>query len=308
VVMEVSSHAIAQQRIASISFRVGMFTNLTQDHLDFHKTMENYRDTKKQFFSSLSANAIAITNSDDENGLVMVSDTVAKKVTYGITHQADYHAHAISLTTHGTAFTIEDTAVTSTLIGSFNLSNSLTVYAALRELGYEKESIVSLFPSLLPPSGRFEIIRGPEDRVGIVDYAHTPDGLEKLLMTLQEMKKSDTSLIVVFGCGGNRDTSKRALMGAIAAAHADYSIITSDNPRNETAESICTAVASGMTDITAPYEIIVDRKTAIIHAIDISKPGDTVVVAGKGHEQYQIIGDQKNHFSDQEVLREIFNK
>ncbi len=307
VVMEVSSHAIAQKRIEGIAFRIGMFTNLTQDHLDFHKTMENYRDTKKQFFTSLPEHAVAITNADDKNGLLMVEDTKAKKVTYSIDQASDYTAHNIVLSTQGTTFTVNGDPVSSSLIGRFNLLNSLAVYAALLELQYEKEKIIDLFPALLPPSGRFEVFRGTEERVGIVDYAHTPDGLEKLLSTLQEMKKSGTAIIVVFGCGGNRDTTKRPIMGAAAAKYADYTVVTSDNPRNEVPETICDQVAEGFKNTTAKYEIIVDRKSAIIHAIEMSKPGDTIVVAGKGHEQYQIIGDKKIHFSDQEILRELFN-
>jgi UDP-N-acetylmuramoyl-L-alanyl-D-glutamate--2,6-diaminopimelate ligase len=306
VVMEVSSHAIAQKRIAGITFKVGIFTNLTQDHLDFHKTMENYRDTKKKFFTFLPTDAIAITNSDDENGLLMIEGSVAKKITYSLTHEAEYAAKEISLSTHSTTFVIEDSTVTSLLIGSFNLSNSLAVYATLRELGYEKNSVISLFAKLVPPPGRFEVIKGPEEKVAIVDYAHTPDGLEKLLTTIQEMKKEGTSVIVVFGCGGDRDRTKRPLMGAIAGAHADNAIITSDNPRSEVPEAICAEVATGITDPAIKYEIIVDRKDAIVRAVQISNPGDTIVVAGKGHEDYQIIGDQKNHFSDQEILLESF--
>lgn len=306
VAMEVSSHAIAQQRIAGIIFKVGIFTNLTQDHLDFHKTMENYRDAKKQFFSALPATAVAITNTDDENGMYMIADTTAKKISYGILHEADYRAQNISLTTKGTIFSVDQTTIQSNLIGSFNLSNSLAVYAALCELGYEKEIVISLFTKLLPPPGRFEIIRGPEDRVGIVDYAHTPDGLEKLLTTVQELKSSNTSVIAVFGCGGNRDTTKRPIMGCIAAAQADIVIITSDNPRNEVPETICDDIAKGITSPAIHYEIIVDRKAAILHAVAISKPGDTIVVAGKGHEQYQVIGDQKLPFSDRTILTEAF--
>ncbi len=306
VVMEVSSHAIAQERIAGIEFKAGIFTNLTQDHLDFHKTMEHYRDTKKQFFSGLSATSIAVTNTDDENGIYMTDATAAKKVSYGILHTADYKAENVSLSTQGTIFEVEGSAVHSMLLGAFNLSNSLAVYATLRELGIEKEILISLFEKLLPPPGRLEIIPGPEKRVGIVDYAHTPDGLEKLLTTIQEMKAPGTAVIAVFGCGGNRDTTKRPIMGAIAAAHADKVIITSDNPRNEVPEDICAEIAAGITNPAIKYEIIVDRAEAIAHAVSISNPGDTIVIAGKGHEQYQIIGDQTKDFSDQEKLRTAF--
>jgi UDP-N-acetylmuramoyl-L-alanyl-D-glutamate--2,6-diaminopimelate ligase len=270
--------------------------------------MEAYRDAKKKFFSSLSADAIAITNNDDEHGPYMIDNTAAKKVTYGIAQPADYTAIDISLSTHGTTFTIEENSITSVLIGRFNLLNSLAVYAGLRELGYKKEVVMSIFEKLLPPPGRLEIIGGPEKRTGIVDYAHTPDGLEKLLTTIQEMKSPETSVIAVFGCGGNRDTTKRPIMGAIAARHADKIIITSDNPRNEVPEAICEEVAKGIADPAIKYEMIVDRKAAIQHAVSISVPGDTIVIAGKGHEDYQIIGDQKIHFSDQEILREAFEK
>ncbi len=307
VVMEVSSHAVVQKRIAGISFHVGIFTNLTQDHLDFHKTMENYSNAKRSFFSSLSVDAIVITNSDDSYGEIMISDSQAKQVRYSIEHDADYVARDIALGTGGTTFTINGEPVHSQLIGTFNLSNSLAVYAALCELGYDQKNIIDLFPKLLPPPGRFEIIRGPGDRVGIVDYAHTPDGLEKLLTTLHDLKRSDTSLIAVFGCGGNRDTGKRPQMGAIAVRYADHVIITSDNPRNENPEVICRDIEQGIVGPTN-YEVIVDRADAIARAIAISKPGDTIAVAGKGHEQYQITGEQKLHFSDQEVLQEYFEK
>lgn len=306
VVMEASSHAIAQQRIAGLTFKAAIFTNLTQDHLDFHKTMENYRDTKKQFFSALPSTAVAITNTDDANGAYMIDNTQAKKVTYSIAHSADYQAENISLTTQGSVFDIGQTQIETTLIGDFNLSNTVAVYAALREIGFDSGVLVPVFKELLPPPGRLEIISGPEHRIGVVDYAHTPDGLEKLLMTLGQLKKENTRLIVVFGCGGNRDTTKRPLMGAIATKYADYSIVTSDNPRNEDPETICQDIVQGITDNSAQFEVIIDRKEAILKAIAMSKPGDTITIAGKGHEQYQIIGDQKNHFSDQEILRAAF--
>jgi UDP-N-acetylmuramoyl-L-alanyl-D-glutamate--2,6-diaminopimelate ligase len=307
VAMEVSSHAIAQKRVAGLKFKVAIFTNLTQDHLDFHKTMENYRDTKKKLFSGLSATAMAITNADDDNGLYMVDDCPAKKISYGIAHNADYQAQNISLSTAGSTFTIEGTTVTTQLIGDFNLSNTLAVYATLRALGYEKGAIVTAFATLVPPPGRFEIIPGPDNRIGVVDYAHTPDGLEKLLSTLEKLKTENSSLIVVFGCGGNRDTTKRPIMGRIATEHSDFCIVTSDNPRNENPDSICQDIVQGIAE-GATYEVIVDRKAAILKAVAIARPGDTIAIAGKGHEQYQNIGDQKNHFSDQEILREAFQK
>ncbi|MFZ4499927.1 MAG: UDP-N-acetylmuramoyl-L-alanyl-D-glutamate--2,6-diaminopimelate ligase [Minisyncoccia bacterium] len=306
VIMEVSSHAIAQKRIAGLTFAVGIFTNLTQDHLDFHNTMEAYGATKKTFFSSLQSSAYAITNFDDSYGASMVDDTQATTLSYAITAPADYVAKDILLSIDGTSFTIENTALASTLIGAFNLSNILAVYACLRTLSYNPSDIAQIIPALVPPPGRLELIKGPEDRIGVIDYAHTPDGLEKLLTTLQAIKKPHTQLIVVFGCGGDRDTSKRPLMGTIALTHSDYCVITSDNPRNESPQSICDDILKGLPEQRASYIVIVDRKEAIYHAVQNSLPGDTIVIAGKGHEEYQIIGTDKLPFSDRTVLAEAF--
>jgi UDP-N-acetylmuramoyl-L-alanyl-D-glutamate--2,6-diaminopimelate ligase len=237
----------------------------------------------------------------------MLGDTIAKKKTYSILTNADYRAQDISLTTQGTIFTIEDLHIKFSLIGNFNLSNGLAVHAALKELGFEKNIFAPLFSKLSPLIGRFELLKGPEDRVGIVDYAHTPDGLEKVLVTLKELKKEKNSLIVFFGCGGNRDKTKRPIMGSIASTYADRIIITSDNPRNESPETICEDIVKGVSN-QENNKIIVDRKNAIAHAISIRNKGDTIVIAGKGHEQYQIIGDQKIHFFDQVILRELFDK
>lgn len=307
VVMEVSSHAIAQERISGVSFIAGIFTNLTQDHLDFHKTMETYAETKQQFFTSLSNDAIAITNLDDPHGVFMLGHTSAKQLSYSVETPALYTPQNLDVTEKGITFSIEETQLESQLIGTFNVSNLLAMYSCLRGLGYSVSEIKTIFPKLTPPKGRLEVLHGPEERIGIVDYAHTPDGLEKLLTSIALIKKDTASIVLVFGCGGDRDRTKRPLMGSIAATHAAHSIITNDNPRTELPQNICEEIASGITNSHNTYEIILDRKTAIETAFKKSKPGDIIVIAGKGHEDYQIIGTEKIHFSDQEVLVEVFS-
>jgi UDP-N-acetylmuramoyl-L-alanyl-D-glutamate--2,6-diaminopimelate ligase len=308
VVMEVSSHAIAQERISGVSFIAGIFTNLTQDHLDFHKTMDAYAETKQQFFTSLSDDAIAITNLDDPHGAFMLEHTNAKQLSYAVETPALYTPHDLSVTEKGITFSIDETNLRSQLIGTFNISNLLALYSCLRGLGYSVDEIKTVFPKLTPPKGRLEVFHGPEGRIGIVDYAHTPDGLEKLLTSTALIKKSSVSIILVFGCGGDRDRTKRPLMGNIATTHANHTIITNDNPRTEIPQRICEEIVSGITNSDTTYEIILDRKTAIEVAFEKSKPGDIVIIAGKGHEEYQIMGTEKIHFSDQEVLSEVFSR
>ena len=306
--MECSSHAIAQKRIGGLKFAGGIFTNLTRDHLDYHKTFENYRDAKKAFFDMLPKTAFAITNADDKNGMVMVQNTKAQVRTYSTRQMADFKARILECHFEGMYLEIDGNEVGVQFIGKFNVSNLLAVYGAARMLGKEPQDILLVLSSLKSVSGRLEPIYSPEGYTAIVDYAHTPDALENVLNAIHEVLKGKGSVITVCGAGGNRDKGKRPLMAKEAVKNSDKVIITSDNPRFEEPQDIINDMLAGLTATQMKKVIsIVDRKEAIRTACMLAQKGDVILVAGKGHEDYQEIKGVKHHFDDREILRTIFD-
>ncbi len=305
--MECSSHAIAQKRIGGLRFAGGIFTNLTRDHLDYHKTFENYRDAKKAFFDSLSKNAFAITNADDKNGLVMVQNCKAQVKTYSIRQMADYRARILECHFEGMYLEIDGNEVGVQFIGKFNVSNLLAVYGAARMLGKEPQDILVAMSTLHSVNGRLDPVRSPEGYTAIVDYAHTPDALENVLNAIHEVLNGKGKVITVCGAGGNRDKGKRPLMAQEAVKQSDRVIITSDNPRFEEPQDIINDMLAGLNAQQMKKVIsIADRKEAIRAACMMAGKGDVILVAGKGHENYQEIKGVKHHFDDKEVLRDIF--
>lgn len=308
VFMECSSHAIDQKRIGGLRFSGGLFTNLTRDHLDYHKTFENYRDAKKMFFDNLTPDAFAITNADDKNGLIMVQNCKAKVKTYSTRAMADFKARLIECHFEGMYLEIDGHEVGVQFIGKFNVSNLLAVYGAATMLGKEPEDVLLILSTLKSVSGRLEPIRSAEGYTAIVDYAHTPDALENVLNAIHEVLNGKGKVITVCGAGGNRDKGKRPLMAQEAAKQSDKVIITSDNPRNEEPQDIINDMLAGLTPQQMKKTLsIVDRKEAIRTACMLADRGDVILVAGKGHEDYQEIKGVKYHFDDKEVLREIIN-
>ena len=305
--MECSSHAIAQKRIGGLRFTGGIFTNLTRDHLDYHKTFENYRDAKKAFFDSLSKNAFAITNADDKNGLVMVQNCKAQVKTYSIRQMADYRARILECHFEGMYLEIDGNEVGVQFIGKFNVSILLAVYGAARMLGKEPQDILVAMSTLHSVNGRLDPVRSPEGYTAIVDYAHTPDALENVLNAIHEVLNGKGKVITVCGAGGNRDKGKRPLMAQEAVKQSDRVIITSDNPRFEEPQDIINDMLAGLNAQQMKKVIsIADRKEAIRAACMMAGKGDVILVAGKGHENYQEIKGVKHHFDDKEVLRDIF--
>ena len=305
--MECSSHAIHQKRIGGLKFAGGLFTNLTRDHLDYHKTFENYRNAKKAFFDGLSKDAFAITNADDKNGMVMVQNTKATVKTYSTRTLADFRARILECHFEGMYLEIDGREVGVQFIGKFNVSNILAVYGAAVMLGKRPEDILLVLSTLHSVSGRLEPIRSPEGFTAIVDYAHTPDALANVLNAIHEVLDGKGHVITVCGAGGNRDKGKRPLMAQEAVRQSDRVIITSDNPRFEEPQAIINDMLAGLNDQQLRKVIsIVDRKEAIRTACMMAKRGDVVLVAGKGHEDYQEIKGVKHHFDDKEVLRDIF--
>ncbi len=306
--MEVSSHAIDQQRIYGLEFAAGIFSNLTHDHLDYHKTFEAYRDCKKRFFDELSPNAFAISNIDDRNGRLMLQNTPSHKVTYSCRTLADFNCKIIEESIEGMEVDIDGKRLWSRFIGAHNAYNLLAVYSTAVLLGADKEDVLVKMSALGAVSGRLECQRGGNGLTAVVDYAHTPDALENVLKTLRGTCH-DRQLICVFGCGGNRDKTKRPEMGVIAAKYADRVIVTSDNPRHEKPEEIIADIKAGMDAKARSKSIfITDRKEAIRTSLLTASEGAVILVAGKGHEDYQIIGNVKSHFSDKETITEIFNE
>ena len=307
--MECSSHAIAQQRIGGLKFTGGIFTNLTRDHLDYHKTFENYRDAKKTFFNSLSKDAFAITNADDKNGHVMVQNCKAKIKTYSIRTMADFRARIIECHFEGMYLEIDGKEVGVQFIGKFNVSNLLAVYGAAVMLGKKPEDILLVLSTLKSVAGRLEPIRSKEGVTAIVDYAHTPDALENVLNAIHEVLDGKGGhVITVCGAGGNRDKGKRPLMAQEAAKQSDRVIITSDNPRFEEPQDIINDMLAGLNAQQLKSTIcITDRKEAIRTACMMAQKGDVILIAGKGHENYQEIKGVKHHFDDREIVREIFS-
>ena len=305
--MECSSHAIAQKRIGGLTFAGGIFTNLTRDHLDYHKTFENYRDAKKAFFDMLPKTAFAITNADDKNGMVMVQNTKAQIRTYSTRQMADYKAHILECHFEGMYLDIDGQEVGVQFIGKFNVSNLLAVYGAARMLGKSQQDILLVLSTLKSVSGRLEPIRSAKGVTAIVDYAHTPDALENVLNAIHEVLNGKGSVITVCGAGGNRDKGKRPLMAQEAVKQSDRVIITSDNPRFEEPQDIINDMLAGLNAAQMKKVLaITDRREAIKAACMMAEKGDVILVAGKGHEDYQEIKGVKHHFDDKEVLREIF--
>ena len=308
--MECSSHAIAQKRIGGLKFAGGLFTNLTRDHLDYHKTFENYRDAKKAFFDGLSKDAFAITNADDKNGAVMVQNCKAKVKTYSTRSMADYRARIIECHFEGMYLEIDGREVGVQFIGKFNVSNLLAVYGAAVMLGKKPEDILLVLSTLKSVAGRLEPIRSEDGITAVVDYAHTPDALENVLNAIHEvLDGKGGQVITVCGAGGNRDKGKRPLMAQEAVKQSDRVIITSDNPRFEEPQDIINDMLAGLDQKQMKKVVsIVDRKEAIKTACMLAQKGDVILIAGKGHEDYQEIKGVKHHFDDREVVREIFGQ
>jgi UDP-N-acetylmuramoyl-L-alanyl-D-glutamate--2,6-diaminopimelate ligase len=307
VFMECSSHAIAQKRIGGLRFAGGMFTNLTRDHLDYHKTFENYRDAKKAFFDELPKDAFAITNADDKNGMVMVQNTKAQVKTYSTRTMADFRARIIECHFEGMYLEIDGREVGVQFIGKFNVSNLLCVYGAAIMLGKQPEDILVILSTLKSVNGRLDPIRSPEGYTAVVDYAHTPDALENVLNAIHEVLDGKGKVITVCGAGGNRDKGKRPLMAQEAVKQSDRVIITSDNPRFEEPQDIINDMLAGLDQKQMKKVIsIADRREAIRTACMMAEKGDVILIAGKGHEDYQEIKGVKHHFDDHEVVRECF--
>ena len=306
--MECSSHAIAQKRIGGLTFAGGLFTNLTRDHLDYHKTFENYRDAKKAFFDNLPKEAFAVTNADDKNGMVMVQNTKATVKTYSTRTMADFKGRIIECHFEGMYLDIDGHEVGVHFIGKFNVSNLLAVYAAAVLLGQKPEDVLVVLSTLHSVNGRLEPIHAPEGYTAIIDYAHTPDALENVLAAIHEVLDGKGHVITVCGAGGNRDKGKRPLMAQEAVKQSDKVIITSDNPRFEEPQDIINDMLAGLNAQQMKKVItIVDRREAIRTACMMAQKGDVVLIAGKGHENYQDVKGVKHHFDDHEVVKEMFN-
>ena len=305
--MECSSHAIHQKRIGGLKFTGGIFTNLTRDHMDYHKTVENYRNAKKMFFDNLPKTAFAIINADDKNGMVMVQNCKAKVKTYSTRSMADFKARILECHFEGMYLDIDGHEVGVQFIGKFNVSNLLAVYGTAVMLGQNPEDILVVMSTLKSVSGRLDPIRSPEGFTAIVDYAHTPDALENVLKAIHEVLNGKGQVITVCGAGGNRDKGKRPLMAQEAVKQSDKVIITSDNPRFEEPQDIINDMLAGLDKQQMKKVVsIVDRREAIRTACMFAKKGDVILVAGKGHEDYQEIKGVKHHFDDKEVLKDLF--
>ncbi len=309
VFMEVSSHGIDQKRTQALDFDGAIFTNLTHDHLDYHDTFINYRDTKKRFFDELKTDAFALVNTDDKNGEFMLQNTNAQKLTYALKNPADYKAKILEQGFKGMLLLINNMEVWVKLIGDFNAYNLLAVFGAAEQLGAEPFDILKILSELNSVDGRFEIILSPEGKVAIVDYAHTPDALENVLKTINNIRpKNLDRLITLVGAGGNRDKSKRSEMAEVATNLSDVVIFTSDNPRNEDPDSIIDDMEKGVPAEHYKKTLrITDRKQAIRAAAQMANQNDIILIAGKGHEDYQEIKEVKYHFDDREEIRNIFN-
>ena len=307
--MEVSSHSVAQDRIAGLRFAGGIFTNLTHDHLDYHKTMANYRNAKKKFFDDLPQNAFALTNLDDKNGAYMLQNTKARKLSYALKHDADFKGVVMESHFEGMLLKVNGTDMFTQLVGGFNASNILAIYGAATALGFNKDELLVEISKLRGANGRFDMVHSEKGIVGIVDYAHTPDALENVLVTINDVRCHKETLITVVGCGGNRDTTKRPEMAAVAVKLSDRVILTSDNPRNEDPDEIIRQMKAGVPQEDQGKVLsITNRREAIRTAVALAKKGDIILLAGKGHENYQEINGVKNHFDDKEVLSEAFRE
>ncbi len=305
--MEVSSHSVDQRRIAGLQFDGGVFTNITRDHIDYHLTFENYLKAKKQFFDELSSEAFALTNADDKNGLVMLQNSKAKKYTYSLRSMADFKTRILEHGFEGMLLDMNDREVNVSFIGKFNASNLSAVFGAAVLLGQDELEVLRIISSLNSVSGRFETLHSPAGFTAIVDYAHTPDALTNVIDTINQILQGNGRLITVVGCGGNRDKGKRPMMAREAVNGSWKAILTSDNPRFEEPQDILNDMLAGLDVVDKAKSLtIVDRREAIRTACALAQPGDVVLVAGKGHEDYQIIQGVKHHFDDKEVVRECF--
>ena len=306
--MEVSSHAIDQKRIAGLEFAGGLFSNITHDHLDYHKTFDEYIKAKKAFFDALPSTAFAITNVDDKRGNVMLQNSAAKKYSYSLKTVADFKGKILENSLTGLIMTVNDQEVIFRLIGEFNAYNLLAVYGAAICLGENKEQVLQCLSNTTGAEGRFDYLISAKERViGIVDYAHTPDALQNVLSTIKKLKHGNEQLITVVGCGGDRDRTKRPIMANVACEYSDKAIFTSDNPRSEDPQQILNEMEAGLNSAAKrKYISIVDRKQAIKTAVNMAGPEDIVLIAGKGHEKYQEIKGVKHHFDDKEILMEMF--
>ena len=303
--MEVSSIGVEQKRVAGLEFAAGIFSNLTHDHLDYHGTFAEYLRCKKAFFDSLPKKALALTNIDDKNGLVMTQNCKARVVSYSCKKPADHSCRILEQSMDGSLLSLDNTEVWVRLIGEHNAYNLLAVYACAVEIGIEKEEALIALSTLKGAPGRLETIKANEGKTVVIDYAHTPDALENVLKTLKAVCPQ-AELVCLFGCGGDRDRSKRPEMAAVAQKYADRIIVTSDNSRSESTELIIKEICSGFsTEGKAKSICIADRKEAIRAALLFSKPGASILLAGKGHETYQIIGTEKHHFDEREIVKEI---
>lgn len=305
--MEVSSHAICQSRIAGLEFAGGVFTNITQDHLDYHKTFAEYIKAKKMFFDQLPKTAFALVNTDDKNSQIMLQNTKAKKLGFASRSIADYQVRIVEARTDGMLLSINNLELWTQLIGNFNAYNLLAVYAVAVELKQDANEVAQVLSKLKNVEGRFQTITSESGKIAIIDYAHTPDAVENVLKTIEQITQGNTKIITVIGAGGDRDKSKRPIMAAIAAKMSNHVILTSDNPRNEKPEDIINDMKKG---VLPPYNakllVIENRKEAIRTACTLAQKGDVVLVAGKGHENYQEINGVKHHFDDTEIVNEIF--
>src|SRR6185295_3801050 len=308
VFMEVSSHAVHQQRTRGINFAGGVFSNITHDHLDYHKTFDEYIRVKKAFFDSLSSSAFAISNADDKRGTVMLQNTNARKYMYSLKTLADFKGKIIENSLMGLVMDVNGQEVHFRLIGEFNAYNLMAVYGAAVCLNEDKHEVLRNLSVLTGAEGRFDYIMSAKDKViAIVDYAHTPDALLNVLATIKKLKKGFEQVITVVGCGGDRDKTKRPVMAEVACEHSDKAIFTSDNPRSEDPAQIIKDMETGLSAAAKrKYISIVDRKEAIKTAISLANKEDILLVAGKGHEKYQEIKGVKNHFDDKEVVKEMF--
>jgi UDP-N-acetylmuramoyl-L-alanyl-D-glutamate--2,6-diaminopimelate ligase len=309
VFMEVSSHAVVQKRISGLQFKGGIFTNLTRDHLDYHETFEAYRDAKKGFFDQLPAGSFALTNKDDKNGLFMLQNTKANKYAYSFKTLADFKGKILESHFDGTLMTVNDTEILTQFVGKFNAYNLLAVYGAATLLGAKPEETLVLLSTLQSVSGRFQTFRSPAGYTAIVDYAHTPDALTNVLNAIHEVLDGSGKILTVVGCGGNRDKGKRPIMAKEAVRLSDQVILTSDNPRFEKPEDIIQDMHNGLDVLEKRKALcITDRREAIRTACLLAQSGDVVLIAGKGHEDYQDVEGIKHPFDDREIVREIFKQ
>jgi UDP-N-acetylmuramoyl-L-alanyl-D-glutamate--2,6-diaminopimelate ligase len=306
--MEVSSHAVVQHRIEGLTFAGGVFSNISHDHLDFHKTFDNYIKAKKEFFDKLPKSAFALTNADDKNGLVMLQNTRANKKSYALKQMADFKAKIIENRFSGLNLEIDQMEVFFKLVGSFNAYNLLAVYGTAMLLGEDKMNVLTILSDLTGAEGRFDYVANAQKIIGIVDYAHTPDAVQNVLSTISNIRKGTEQVITVIGCGGDRDKAKRPIMAQVACDWSDKVILTSDNPRTEDPNAILRDMEAGVSPTNKRKTLtITDRKEAIKTACHLAKPGDIILIAGKGHEKYQEINGQRHHFDDKEILTAQLN-